>query len=48
VRLLAGSGAVDALGNGKANVALAFAVLQIHEARRRGCVGIGQRRLSGS
>jgi MFS family permease len=29
VRLLVGSGAVDALGNGMANVALAFAVLQI-------------------
>jgi predicted MFS family arabinose efflux permease len=29
VRLLFGSGAVDALGNGMANVALAFAVLQI-------------------
>jgi hypothetical protein len=46
VHLLAGSGAVDALGNGMANVALA--VLQIHEARLHGCVGIGQRRPSGS
>jgi MFS family permease len=36
VRLLVGSGAVDALGNGMANVALAFAVLQIGGAEDLG------------
>src|SRR5438874_13692559 len=38
VRLLVGSGAVDALGNGMAQVALAFAVLQIGGAADLGYV----------